>query len=143
MGSEMCIRDRAQSDPLCMDEPNPPHLIVMRIQMMTFDEGHGTAELIIDRRSSFGRSERRVTTIDARSEEEREIDGDRRKVERRRQIDPTTCERDYSQEEVEFMSAMDDYKRRSGRQFPTWSEVLEVLRSMGYRQVAEPTEIEL
>ena len=126
-----------------MDEPNPPHLIVMRIQMMTFDEGHGTAELIIDRRSSFGRSERRVTTIDARSEEEREIDGDRRKVERRRQIDPTTCERDYSQEEVEFMSAMDDYKRRSGRQFPTWSEVLEVLRSMGYRQVAEPTEIEL
>jgi|TARA_B100000530_G_scaffold331065_1_gene275286 hypothetical protein len=126
-----------------MEEPNPPHLIVMRIQMMTFDEGHGTAELIIDRRSSFGRSERRVTTIDARSEEEREIDGDRRKVERRRQIDPTTCERDYSQEEVEFMSAMDDYKRRSGRQFPTWSEVLEVLRSMGYRQVAEPTEIEL
>ena len=111
--------------------------------MMTFDEGHGTAELIIDRRSSFGRSERRVTTIDARSEEEREIDGDRRKVERRRQIDPTTCERDYSQEEVEFMSAMDDYKRRSGRQFPTWSEVLEVLRSMGYRQVAEPTELEL
>lgn len=126
-----------------MEEPNPPHLIVMRFQMMTFDEGHGTAELIIDRRSSFGRSERRVTTIDARSEEEREIDGDRRKVERRRQIDPTTCERDYSQEEVEFMSAMDDYKRRSGRQFPTWSEVLEVLRSMGYRQVAEPTEIEL
>ena len=126
-----------------MEEPNPPHLIVMRIQMMTFNEGHGTAELITDRRSSFGRSERRVTTIDARSEEEREIDGDRRKVERRRQIDPTTCERDYSQEEVEFMSAMDDYKRRSGRQFPTWSEVLEVLRSMGYRQVAEPTEIEL
>jgi len=41
------------------------------------------------------------------------------------------------------MSAMDDYKRRSGRQFPTWSEVLEVLRAMGYRQVAEPTEIEL
>ena len=126
-----------------MEEPNPPHFIVMRFQMMTFDEGHGTAELIIDRRSSFGRSERRVTTIDARSEEEREIDGDRRKVERRRQIDPTTCERDYSQEEVEFMSAMDDYKRRSGRQFPTWSEVLEVLRSMGYRQVAEPTELEL
>jgi hypothetical protein len=54
------------------------------------------------------------------------------KVERRRQIDPTTCERDYSGDEIEFMRAMDDYKRRSGRQFPTWSEVLEVVRSLGY-----------
>ena len=58
----------------------------------------------------------------------------RRKVERRRQIDPTTCERDYSADEVEFMKAMDDYKRKSGRQFPTWSEVLEVVRSMGYKR---------
>ncbi|MCA8988157.1 MAG: hypothetical protein KDA78_10970 [Planctomycetaceae bacterium] len=65
--------------------------------------------------------------------------GDRRKVERRRQIDPTTCERDYSGDEVEFMRAIDDYKRRSGRQFPTWSEVLEVIRDLGYRKIAEPT----
>jgi hypothetical protein len=56
----------------------------------------------------------------------------RRKVERRRMIDPTTCERDYSGDEVEFMKAMDDYKRKSGRMFPTWSEVLEVVRSLGY-----------
>lgn len=56
----------------------------------------------------------------------------RQKVVRRRQIDPTTCERDYSVEEVEFMNAMDDYKRKSGRMFPTCSEVLEVIRSMGY-----------
>lgn len=65
----------------------------------------------------------------------------RRKVERRRQIDPTTCERDYSDEEIEFMRAMDEYKRRSGRQFPTWSEVLEVLYAMGYRKVAEPKKV--
>ncbi len=65
----------------------------------------------------------------------------RRKTERRRQIDPTTCERDYTDQEVEFMKAMDDYKRKSGRQFPTWSEVLEVIRSLGYRQVDEPTEL--
>ncbi|MCH2201569.1 MAG: hypothetical protein MK102_06350 [Fuerstiella sp.] len=66
---------------------------------------------------------------------------DRRKQERRRQIDPTTCERDYSINEVEFMRAMDEYKRKSGRPFPTWSEVLEVLMSLGYRKVAEPTEM--
>ncbi|MDZ4684799.1 MAG: hypothetical protein SH850_06875 [Planctomycetaceae bacterium] len=56
----------------------------------------------------------------------------RRKVERRRMIDPTTCERDYSDDEIEFMKAMDEYKRKSGRMFPTWSEVLEVVRALGY-----------
>jgi hypothetical protein len=65
----------------------------------------------------------------------------RSKVERRRQIDPTTCERDYTPEQVDFMKAMDLYKRRSGRQFPTWSEVLEVIESLGYRKVAPPTEM--
>ena len=61
---------------------------------------------------------------------------DRRKVERRRLIDPTTCERDYSLDEVEFMKAMDEYKRKSGRMFPTWSEVLEVVRGLGYAKPA-------
>jgi len=56
----------------------------------------------------------------------------RRKVQRRRQIDPTTCERDYSDDEIEFMQAMDAYKRAAGRMFPTCSEVLEVVRSLGY-----------
>jgi hypothetical protein len=63
----------------------------------------------------------------------------RRTSERRRQIDPTTCERDYSDDEVAFMKAMDQYKRDNRRPFPTWSEVLEVLHSLGYRKVAEPT----
>ncbi len=59
----------------------------------------------------------------------------RKKVARRRQIDPTTCERDYSDQEVAFMNALDDYKRKSGRMFPTCSEVLEVIRSLGYVQL--------
>lgn len=53
---------------------------------------------------------------------------------RRRFVDPTTCERDYSDAEMEFMMAMNDYKKRSGRMFPTWSEVLEVLKSLGYEK---------
>lgn len=54
------------------------------------------------------------------------------KSDRRKQIDPTTCERDYSADELEFMRAMDDYKRKHGRMFPTCSEILEVVRSLGY-----------
>jgi hypothetical protein len=72
---------------------------------------------------------------------ERRSGKDRREGERRRQVDPTTCERDYTSEEIDFMRAMDLYKRVSRRQFPTWSEVLEVLRAIGYRKVAEPVPI--
>jgi hypothetical protein len=59
----------------------------------------------------------------------------RRKVPRRRQIDPTTCERDYTADEIEFMHALDAYKRASGRMFPTCSEILEVIRNLGYARL--------
>lgn len=58
---------------------------------------------------------------------------------RRRRIDPTTCERDYSKDEVEFMNAIEAYKISSGRMFPTWSEVLEVVRGLGYAKPATAT----
>jgi hypothetical protein len=43
----------------------------------------------------------------------------------------------YSAEELEFINAMQDYKRFSGRMFPTWSEALEVLRSLGYTKATD------
>lgn len=55
---------------------------------------------------------------------------------RRRHIDPTTCEREYQPEELEFMQAVEQYKRRNCRPFPTCSELLEVVRSLGYVRVA-------
>jgi hypothetical protein len=58
------------------------------------------------------------------------------KSSKRKQIDPTTCERDYSSDELEFMQALERYKNSSGRKFPTCSEILEVLRSIGYQKVA-------
>lgn len=102
-----------------------------------------TTELRVDRRNGDRRVriERREGTGDAEYVGPERRKAPRRKVERRRQIDPTTCERDYSDDEVAFMRAMDEYKRKSGRMFPTWSEVLEVLHSIGYRRVAEPQEL--
>ncbi len=55
---------------------------------------------------------------------------------RRRGIDPTTFDREYSAAELEFMAAMQAYKASSGRMFPTWSEALEVLQGLGYEKVA-------
>jgi hypothetical protein len=116
-------------------------------------------EAIIDRRRTGRRAapdRRRAAASEAhspteqrsagpRSSENRPVEqrqSERRtKVERRRQIDPTTCERDYTPDQVDFMKAMDLYKRRSGRQFPTWSEVLEVIENLGYRKVAAPTDV--
>lgn len=45
---------------------------------------------------------------------------------------------DYSDEERIFLRAMQDYKRERQRPFPTWREVLAVLKSLGYRKVAPP-----
>lgn len=89
--------------------------------------------MTVDRRSNRERrktSDRRQKSVPV-AVERRKIER-RAKVNRRRQIDPTTCERDYSAEEIEFMNAMDDYKRTSGRMFPTCSEILEVLKNLGY-----------
>jgi len=80
-----------------------------------------------DRRKIDRRKQATPVAVDRRQ-------NDRRKAPRRRQIDPTTCERDYTNDEIEFMNAMDDYKRRSGRMFPTCSEVLEVVRALGYEK---------
>lgn len=59
---------------------------------------------------------------------------------RRRWVDPATCDREYSQAEVEFMQAMQAYKTESGRTYPTWGEVLQVISRLGYqKQAPEPT----
>ena len=71
---------------------------------------------------------RRATEQATRAANARQLSG------RRRFVDPTTCEREYTEAEKEFMMAMNDYKKKSGRMFPTWSEVLEVLQGLGYEK---------
>lgn len=92
----------------------------------------------LDRRSG---ARRRQEESDRRREdipvEEDRRQGERRKGQRRRQIDPTTCERDYTNDELDFMRALDEYKRNSRRMFPTCSEILEVVRSLGYVRLCD------
>src|SRR5437870_11581310 len=90
---------------------------------------------VTDRRGKDRRKRQIPVALERRTGKERRDE----KGERRRQIDPTTCERDYTNDEIEFMKAMDQYKRENRRPFPTWSEVLEVLRALGYRKTAKQT----
>jgi hypothetical protein len=114
-----------------------------RAQFSESKEAAKEASQAMDARSSKDRrgdDRRQSERSEGPVEVERRTGERRAKVNRRRQIDPTTCERDYSAEEVEFMSALDDYKRRSGRMFPTCSEILEVIRGLGYdKQGGEST----
>lgn len=100
---------------------------------MTVEKTASQTEVQLDRRTLLPRrqegSERRQACVPVL--EERRV-AERRNTHRRRQIDPTTCERDYSEDEIQFMRALDDYKRASGRMFPTCSEILEVIRALGY-----------
>jgi hypothetical protein len=108
---------------------------------MSTDDNPTPEVLVTDRRAGDRRGNDRrhrniPVAVERRSGQERRNQG-----ERRRQVDPTTCERDYNDEEIIFMKAMDQYKRDNRRPFPTWSEVLEVLYSLGYRKVADATAL--
>jgi len=46
-----------------------------------------------------------------------------------------------SDEQFEFLMAIQEYKNKNTRPFPTWTEVLEVMKALGYRKVAEPQSL--
>jgi hypothetical protein len=69
-----------------------------------------------------------------------EVNDERRvKKDRRRRIDPTTFDKQYTDDEMEFMNAMQRFKESSGKSFPSYREVLRVLVDLGYRRlIIEP-----
>ena len=100
-------------------------------------------EVVLNRRESSDRrgNDRRKADVPVENDRRGPSAERRTKTPRRRQIDPTTCERDYSDQEVEFMNALEQYKRSSGRMFPTCSEILEVIRNLGYiKSAPQPIE---
>ena len=41
---------------------------------------------------------------------------------------------------LEFVMAINEYKRVNGQPFPSWSEIFEIIHYLGYRRVAERSE---
>lgn len=80
-------------------------------------------------------SERR-SPVDRRSGLERRRGPGRRRSDARR----TAEEGEMADDVLEFVLAIDEYKRINSRPFPTWSEVFEVMRYLGYRKVADRAE---
>jgi hypothetical protein len=72
------------------------------------------------------------------------LDLDRRRGPGRRRSDERKAaeEGQMTDEQFEFLMAIDRYKKANQRPFPTWTEVLEVIKALGYRKVAEPQSLE-
>jgi hypothetical protein len=92
-----------------------------------------------DRRDGDGGGrDRRETVVDRRTGLDRRRGPGRRRTESRRAAE----EGEMNPEQWEFLQAINEYKQVNGRPFPTWSEVLDVFKAIGYRKVAERTDIE-
>ena len=48
-----------------------------------------------------------------------------------------------NEEQLEFIKAIDEYKRANQKPFPTWTEVLDLVLYLGYRKVAPIGEFAL
>lgn len=113
----------------------------------TADEAAFSRE-VVDRR--LGNDRRQFTRDEAGyTGPERRV-GDRRTgLERRRgagirrEEDRRSAEEgEMTAEQFEFVQAVETYKRRKNKPFPTWLDVYELVRTLGYRPV-EPNTIDL
>jgi hypothetical protein len=82
--------------------------------------------------------ERRKSVIERRLGLDRRRGPGRRRTEDRRDAEEGTM----SDEQFEFLMAIDQYKRANARPFPSWTEVLEIIKALGYRKIAEPQELQ-
>ncbi|MHC4842509.1 MAG: hypothetical protein ACYTEE_01775 [Planctomycetota bacterium] len=92
-----------------------------------------TEENFIERR----KGEDRRNVVDRRLGLDRRRGPGRRRPEDRKSAE----EGQMTDEQFEFLMAIDEYKRKNGKHFPTWTEVLEVIKALGYRKVAEPRSL--
>ena len=91
-----------------------------------------------DRRGGDRREGDRRNVVDRRSGLDRRRGPGRRRTESRRAAE----EGEMTEEQWEFLQAINEYKKVNKRPFPTWSEVLDVFKAIGYRKVADPSDIE-
>ncbi len=90
---------------------------------------------IVDRRSGI---DRRDLSKPSKS------DLDRRRGPGRRRTDFLRAaeEGEMNQEQFMFLVAINAFKEANGRTFPTWTDVLEVVRKLGYRKTL-PSDLKL
>ncbi|HUU23219.1 MAG TPA: hypothetical protein VM389_11865 [Phycisphaerae bacterium] len=90
-----------------------------------------------DRRQEGRDQSDRRNVVDRRVGLERRRGPGRRRSDDRRSAE----EGEMTKEQFSFLMAVNEYKRVNKRPFPTWTEVLDVVKALGYRKVADPRDI--
>ncbi|MQY62247.1 hypothetical protein GH146_03030 [archaeon] len=85
----------------------------------------------------WGGKDRRQSVVDRRLGLDRRRGPGRRRTDERKSAE----EGEMSDEQFEFLMAVNEYKKKNTRPFPTWTEVLELIKALGYRKVAEPQSL--
>ncbi|MEM8737817.1 MAG: hypothetical protein AAGG38_04975 [Planctomycetota bacterium] len=83
--------------------------------------------------------DRRKNVVDARTPGDEDTGLERRRGPGRRRSDFSKAaeEGEMTPEQFLFIKAIDAYKRVNQRPFPTWTEVLEIIRKLGYRKTQD------
>ncbi len=104
---------------------------------------------VLDRRTGLDRRRRSVQVpVERRAESDRRKNNIPVSVERRADLDRrrgpgirreedrrAAEEGEMTDEQFEFVMAVDRYKRANNRPFPTLTEILEVIQALGYRKI--------
>jgi len=83
------------------------------------------------------KADRRESVVDRRGGLDRRRGPGRRRSDERRAAE----EGEMTDEQFEFLMAINEYKKVNSKPFPSWTEILDVIRALGYRKVAEPEDI--
>lgn len=99
------------------------------------DNSFSTArQATADRRRKSGRGE----VVDRRLGLDRRRGPGKRRSDDRRSAE----EGQLTDEQFNFLMAVDEYKKLNNRPFPSWTEILEVIKALGYRKVADPSSLD-
>jgi hypothetical protein len=112
--------------------PNHHNCILDRRQHV--DTAVVQAPSFVERRNG---QERRRSLVDRRLGLDRRRGPGKRRSDDRRAAE----EGQMSDEQFHFVMAIDEYKKANARPFPTWTEVLEIIKALGYRKVADPQSL--
>ena len=82
-------------------------------------------------------TDRRKSVLDRRLGLDRRRGPGRRRSDSRRKAE----EGEMTEEQFEFIMAINEYKRVNRRPFPSWTEVLDIITALGYRKVAQQQDI--
>ena len=103
-------------------------------QLTPFDDD---SDLPPDLERRQGLADDRDTPVDRRNGWDRRRGPGRRRTDDRRAAE----EGDMSDEQFDFIMAIKNYKQANNCLFPTYTEILEIAKALGYRKVAQPQPI--